>query len=149
MVGRKGKDYLTKDFYDYVVDTYKVKTYKQLSQIDTSLAQRAAKEGWDSNLEKSEPKKGRNYTVESIIQFIKDNNIQKYNDFKDYPGGHGYRNNYKKMLAKGLIEELVKKGKSGIKKGHTYNEADKKKMSEARKAAWVKQKENNFTLNTK
>ena len=155
MAGRKGKDYLTKDFYDYVVDTYKVKTYKQLSKINSSLAQRASSEGWDVNLEKNEPKKGRNYTVESITKFIKDNDIQKYNDFKLYPNGHGYKNNYKKMLAKGIIDELVVKGKSGIKKGHTYTEEQKKKVSEGRKKAWANpdkyqnRKDNNFTLKTK
>lgn len=149
MAGRKGKDFMTKDYYDYVVDTYKIKTYNQLSKIDNSLALRAAKEGWDVNLKKSEPKKGRNYTVESITQFIKDNNIQKYNDFKDYPGGHGYRNNYKKMLADGLIEELVKKGKKGMKVGFKYTKEQKEKLSKGRKQAWVKQKENNFTLKTK
>ncbi len=157
MAGRKGKDYLTKDFYDYVVDTYKVKTYNQLSQIDLSLAQRASSEGWDINLEKND-RKNRNvdYSIKAVTKFILNNKIQKYNDFSNYENGQSYRKHYKQYLADGLIEELVKKGKGGVPKGHTYTEEQKKKLSKARKKAWSnpnkyqsRNRSNNFTLNTK
>ena len=129
------KGSLTKELYNETVKKYKVKTYNQLFKINGGLAQKAAVMGWDKDLEKNS-KKGREYTVESITKFIKDNNIQKYNDFKLYPKGHGYRNNYRKMLAEGMIDELVLKGKSGLKKGHKYDEATKKKLSKVRKQMW-------------
>lgn len=155
MGGRKGKDFLTKEYYDYVIDTYKVTTYNQLFKINSSLAQRASSEGWDVNLEKND-KKNRNvdYSIKAVTDFILNNKIQKYNDFTNYENGQSYKKHYKQYFALGLMEELVKKGKPGLKEGHTYSEADKKKMSKARKKAWAnpnkyQNRKDNFTLNTK
>jgi len=155
MAGRKGKDYLNKNYYDYVVNTYKVKTYNQLFKINGSLAQRASSEGWDVNLEKDD-KKNRNvdYSIEAVTKFILDNKIKIYNDFGNYTNGQSYRKHYKQYLAEGLIKELVKKGTKGTRKGFKYTEEQKKKLSEGRKKAWAnpdkyQNRNKNFTLNIK
>jgi len=148
MIGKKGKGFMTKEYYDEVVSTYKITEYKQLAKINYSLALLAAKRGWDINLIKTDVSKTPK-TPGNVKQFITDNKITLQSQWILFPKGQVYKKYYKQFVALGLLEDTVKKSKPGIKKGHTYSKADKKKMSKARKEAWVKQKENNFTLKTK
>ena len=150
----KGKDYLTKDFYDYVVETYKVKKYSRLAKIDYSLAQKASKMGWDVNLIKEERKRG--YSLEEVKEFMQTNNIQEYKDFIKYTKGQSVRKYYNKYVSKGLLEDTATKSKPGNKEGFKYSEEARKKLSESKKKAWAdpnkyqsRNRSNNFTLNTK
>ena len=158
MAGRKGYSFLTKDYYDYVINTYKIKTYNQLDKIDSSLAKKAAKMGWDTELKKSELRKGNKVTatVPELIQWMDDNNITLYKEFQHKEKGQAYRTIYSGYLAEGKIDDIAPKSKSGIKKGHTYTEEQKKKISEGRRKAWSdpnkyqsRNRSNNFTLKTK
>jgi len=155
MAGRKGKDYLTKDFYDYVVDTYKVKTFRQLAKIDYSLSGKASKMGWDIDLEKNE-RKGK-YSLKEVKEFMQTNNIQEYKDFIKYTKGQVYRKYYNQYVSEGLLEDTASKSKPGNKVGHKYSDEARKKLSESKKKAWAnpdkyqnrKDNNNNFTLKTK
>ena len=128
------KGSLTKKLYDETVKKYNVKTYNQLCKINGSLAQKAALMGWDSNLEKQVV--GSKYSVEEVKQWMIDNNIKLFKEFLQYPRGQVYRKFYKQYVASGEMEDTALKTNSGLKKGHKYDEATKKKLSKIRKKMW-------------
>ena len=141
------KGSLTKELYDDTVKKYKIKTYNQLFNINSSLALKAAQMGWDSNLEK--PIVAVTHSVEEVKQWMLDNNITEYKQFIDFPRGQVYRKFYNRYVKNGLLEDTATKRKPGIKQGHKYDEATKQKLSRIRKEMWDSGHYDNFTLKNK
>jgi hypothetical protein len=153
---------LTKELYDETIQKYKITHYNQLHKINPPLASKSTDLLWEPILIKDN-KKGRNidYSLKAVIKWMVDNNIKLFKDFnkrvdgKNIENGQSYRKHYSNYLAEGLIDDIAPKSKSGLSKGHTYNEVDKKKMSEARRKAWANpnkyqdRKKQNFKLTTK
>ena len=135
------KGSLTKKLYNDIVKQHNVKTYNQLFNIHGSLAQKAAVMGWDKNLEK--PIVGVKYDVEEVKQWMIDNNVKLFKEFLQHPRGQVYRKYYNQYVADGLLEDTAFKTKTGLKKGHKYSEATKKKLSKVRKQMW---KNGNYEL---
>lgn len=135
---RLNKGDLTKELYDETIQKYQITHYKQLVKISNSLANKASKLGWDDNLIKDTKKINTKRTVESVTKFIKDNNIKIYADFarKGLKNGQPNRKAYLNFLKKGMITELITKGKSGPKEGFVHSEEIKKQLSKTRSKLW-------------
>jgi len=146
----RGTNFLTKEFYDATVKEHKITHFKQLANINLSLAVKASNEGWDSNLIKKQVTVGDgDYSVEGVLQFIKDHKITEFKQFTGISKGQVMRRHYKQYVEEGLIDDICPKGKRGLRKGHKYDDATKEKLSRIRKEMWDNGHYDNFTLNKK
>jgi superfamily II DNA or RNA helicase len=149
IAGNKGKDFLTKEYFDEIVKTFNVKTYKQLKGINPALALKAARpeNQWDKDLEKTTPQQG-GYSLQQVVDFMKEHNITEFKQFSKFSKGQPIRKAYIKYVNEGVLEDTAKKSTPGHKKGYKYSDEDKKKMSQSVKQAWDnrKKRQGNFTL---